>query len=110
MAALDVYQPREGNKDVDSIDFDWDHQGNLLEQRSQEFFQGGNAEYAVLRVEAGTAGAARIELEHGFWVEIFPADSRKGEQWRLFQPTSDEGLTTTDGTHVVVVGDGVVIE
>ncbi len=101
MAALDVYRPQKRNEDVDS-EIDWDHESNLLEQRSEEFFQNGNASmFPELEM---AAGAARILLEQGFQLEIFPASSRNEEQWRLFQPMSSEGRTTTDGTHLGVAG------
>ncbi len=110
MAALDVYHPRRNDEGAGSPDFDWEHESNLLEHRSQEFFQNGATEYLVQEVVAGNAGAVRIALEKGFWLEIFPADSRNEEQWRFFQPTSEEGLATTEGTHLVVAGDTATIE
>jgi hypothetical protein len=71
MAALDVYHPRVGNEEADVRDFDWEHEPNLLEQRSQELFAEG-AQYQVERVEASRAGAVDLFLEGRFAVRNFP--------------------------------------
>lgn len=100
MAALDVYKPQSGHEEDDNPDFDWERAGNLLEERSKRFFENGTREYAVEGVEAKHAGALRLTLQGGFWLEICPCDSLKEEHWRLFQPSSDQ-------PHFVVTGAGI---
>ena len=100
MAALDVYHPREGREGEDSPEFDWEHAGNLFDERVQTFFENGTREYKVVGVEAGHAGSLRVLFEGHLWLEIFPCDSMKGEHWRLFQPSTEQD-------HFVVTGMGI---
>jgi len=56
----------------------------------------------VERVESDHTGGFELFLEHDFVLEVFPANSLRGEyseHWRLFRPTK-EG-------HFVVAGHGV---
>lgn len=100
MAALDVYHPRRGHENDDGPEFDWEHAGNLLDERILTFFENGTREYVVEKVHAGHAGALRILLQGELWLEICPCDSRDGEHWRLFKPRSDR-------EHFVVTGAGI---
>jgi hypothetical protein len=100
MAALDVYKPQIGHEEEDNQDFDWERAGNLLDERARTFFENGTREYAVEGVDAKHAGTLRLTLQGGFWLEICPCDSSKGEHWRLFQPRIDQ-------PHFVVTGAGI---
>jgi hypothetical protein len=98
MAALDVYRPQSGYEE--DPDFDWDHGGNLLEERAKTFFENGTREYVVEGIYAEPAGALRLTLQGGFCLEILPCDSTKYEHWRLFKPGTEQ-------EHFVVTGAGI---
>jgi hypothetical protein len=100
VAALDVYHPRPGHEDEDGPEFDWEHAGNLFDERIVTFFENDTREYVVEKVLAGHAGALRLLLQAEFWLEVCPCDSRQGEHWRLFEPRSARD-------HFVVTGAGI---
>lgn len=98
IAALDVYKPQSGQEG--NPEFNWDRDGNLLQERAKTFFEDGTRKYAVEQVHAGGAGALRLLLQVGFWLEIYPCDSEEDEYWRLFQPGIEQD-------HFVVTGLGI---
>ena len=72
VAALDVYHPRPGHEDEDGPEFDWEHAGNLFDERIVTFFENDTREYVVEKVQAGHAGAVRLLLQAEFWLEVCP--------------------------------------
>jgi hypothetical protein len=97
----------EDRKYPDDENADWeefDANGpSRCEARMNEWLEEyAEAPLKVKRVESDHIGGFRLLLEHGFVLEVFPANSLRGEHsehWRFFRPSS-EG-------HFVLTGHGV---
>jgi hypothetical protein len=98
VGSRDLYFPA-GYAESESIseDFDWDRDPNRRDSLLQALFDGGQKEFQVRRVSAGSGGTCRIEFDEGICLELFPDDSFAHEHWRLF--ATDDG-----GPQVVTTG------
>jgi hypothetical protein len=97
----DVYYPADGSDPRD--DFDWEHLPNMQGKAIEELLRRGNRDLIVQQIEVAKAGRIHLFLSDGFALDIMPDDSRPGEHWRLFVPSSEE-------KHFVVTGRGIEIE
>ena len=97
----DLYYPADFDEEQGEIppDFDWDHNPNRRDRLLQSLFEEGLRSFKVEAVKSGAAGILHIKLSEGFYLELFPDDSLREEQWRLFRPGVDEA-------HFVVTGGG----
>lgn len=82
--------------------FDWKKQPTRVDKLMQSLFEHGTRQLVVQSVEVGVAANLRIQLERGFFLEMFPNYSAVDEYWRLLKPGKDE-------PHFVVTGNGIGI-
>lgn len=103
---LDLWEPVEKPEDWDTWDYE---QGNLQDRRMLEWLGASNPEtgscrnttgaLVVEQVAADDYGGATLYLSGGYRLVLFPASS-VGEDWRVFQPETDE-------PHFVIHGGGL---
>jgi hypothetical protein len=86
----------------DRAGWDWDGSGlaRCDELLDAYFAAGSAAPSRVEAVEVDGAGGFRLRLSDGCMLEVFPDDSRGGEDWRLLSPGTEEA-------HFVVAGGRV---
>jgi hypothetical protein len=109
---LDLWEPVAEEENVDSADWDYDHNENLQDARLGTLLAGydpatrslvNKTEHLVVQdVHADHCGGATIELSGGYRLQLFPAGTR-GEDWRVFRPGRGE-------PHFVVAGGGIESE
>jgi len=92
---LDLWEPVEDNAPFDEH---WDHEKspNLQDARLEEWLARNESSLVVKSVDADEFGGAVIGLGQSFVLRLFPAGTR-GEDWRLFRPT-------TGAPHFVIIG------
>jgi hypothetical protein len=98
----DLYDPVVIQSEKSDPNFDWKKQPTRVDKLMQSMFEHGTRQLVVQSVEVGVAANLRIQLERGFFLEIFPNYSAVDEYWRLLKPGKDE-------PHFVVTGNGIGI-
>jgi hypothetical protein len=86
----------------DGSGWDWDGRGPARcdEQLDAHFAMQRGAPSTVEAVEVDGAGGFRLYLSDGCILEVFPDDSRGGEDWRLLSPGSEEAHFVVEGGRV----------
>ena len=91
--------------DVDLGDYDWDEHESRRDRIMGALFPADGSDCPrVLAVEGDALGGARITLDNGMTLEIWPADTDTNEcaeHWRFFR-------NTDESPHFVVTTAGVV--
>ncbi len=95
---MDLWEPVEDNAPFDE-NWDYEQSPNLQDARLEAWLAQNKLSLVVKSVDADEFGGASVSFDHGFLLRLFPAGTR-GEDWRLFQPT-------TDASHLVVSGGAV---
>jgi len=100
VASGDRNYPEDENSDWQDFDSDGP---SLCEARIDEWLQPHKElPLTVKSVTADRLGGFKMELSQGFILEVFPADSLRGEyseHWRFFRPFEEN--------HFVVTGHGI---
>jgi hypothetical protein len=82
----DLWEPVEDNTPYDE-NWDYEKSPNLQDARVKRWLDRDASSFTVTSVDADEFGGAAISLGQDFVLRLFPAGTR-GEQWRLFRPTS----------------------
>lgn len=92
----DLWDPVEDSAPYDA-NWDYEKSPNLQDARMTQWLE--RNELVVSKVEADEFGGAAISFHQGFVLRLFPGGSR-GEDWRFFQPN-------TDNEHLVISGGAI---
>jgi len=102
----DLWEPAEAHQEIDWENWNYDIDENLQDKRVEALLGGYDPQtrsvvnegdqLVVEAIQADIYGGAMIMLSGGYRLVIFPAGTQ-GEDWRLFQPT-------TDKPHFVIAG------
>ena len=105
VGSADIFWPLEGS-DGSYRDFDYDGRRSRRDELLDGFLLHGDAAHIVKSIEGGSTGDARVTLEDGCVLELWP-DHRSGveadgpfEHWRFFRRAD---------THFVVTASGIEI-
>jgi hypothetical protein len=97
----DLWEPVKGDVPFDE---NWDYEAspNLQDALLQGWLDQNGASLLVQAVDADDFGGAAVILSQGYVLRLFPSGTR-GEDWRLFRPT-------TDAPHLIVSGGVVEVD
>jgi hypothetical protein len=105
----DLWEPADQDQEIDLETWDYESDGNLQDHRLEELLGGfdpransfvNETEFLVVEeINADDIGAVSVALSGGYRLLLFPSGS-VGEDWRFFEPSSDQD-------HLVVVGGAV---
>ena len=98
---LDLWEPLEDNAPFQE-NWDYEESSNLQDARVKQWLAQNQFSLVVKNVDADEFGGAAIGFGQGFVLRLFPAGTR-GEDWRLFQPT-------TGAPHIVISGGAVEVD
>ena len=94
----DLWEPLDEHAPFDE-NWDYEKSPNLQDVRLERWLTRDHLSLVVESVDADEFGGAAIRFGQGFVLRLFPAGTR-GEDWRLFRPTS--------GAPHLVISGGVV--
>ena len=102
VGSADVLWPPEGSE-VSYRDFDYDGKRSRRDELLDTFLLHGEAAHIVTSLEGASTGDARVALQDGCVLELWP-DHRSGvegdgpfEHWRFFRRTDDHFVVTASG-------------